>query len=81
MKLYYTTRNFEQKPCTTIYLQQVEKAYYGTNMVSLRKDHAPLFFFTNFVLISFNILIYMPTYRPYPITIFARETNNQVEVA
>jgi len=33
------------------------------------------------VLISFNIFIYMPTYRPYPITIFARETTNQVEVA
>jgi len=50
-------------------------------MFSLRKDHAPLLFCTHFVLIYFNIFIYMPTYRPYPITIFARETTNQVEVA
>ena len=50
-------------------------------MVSLCKDHALLIFCAHFVLISFNIFIYMPTYRPYPITIFARETTNQVEVA
>jgi len=67
--------------CKYLLENQVEKAYYGTNMVSLRKDHAPLVYCTHFVLISFNIFIYMPTYWPYPITIFACETTNQVEVA
>ena len=49
MKLSDITRNLEQKlhirtvRITTEYLleNQVEKAYYGTNMVLLRKDHAP----------------------------------------
>jgi len=50
-------------------------------MVLLHKDHTPLGICTHFVLISFNIVIYMPTYRPYHITIFARETTNQVKVA
>jgi len=50
-------------------------------MVLLRKDHAPLVICTHFVLISSNIFIYMPTYRLYPITNFAREATNQVEVA
>jgi len=65
---------------TTVYLEnQAEKVYYGTNMVLLCEDHALLnIFCTDFVLISFNIFIYMLTYQP---TIFACETTNQVEVA
>jgi len=48
-------------------------------MALFHKDHTPLVICTHFV-ISFNIFIYMPTYQPYPITIFASETTNQVEV-
>ena len=66
-----TTRyHLEQKPhiptmlliCKYLIENRVEKAYYGTNMVLLHKDHAPLVICTHFVLISFNIFIYMLTY-------------------
>ena len=83
MKLLDTTRNFEQKPhipamhTTTVYLQTswknwAEKVYYGTNMAS--KTTPPKHFLYWGILK--NIYIYLPI---YPITIFARETINQVK--